>query len=59
MVAATEATRAATAAATAAAAAAAAAKMVLAELGQQISGALRNLQSATIVDEAVRKAVVH
>ncbi|OEH79156.1 signal recognition particle 54 kda [Cyclospora cayetanensis] len=27
--------------------------MVLAELGQQISGALRNLQSATIVDEAV------
>ncbi|KAL8425684.1 hypothetical protein ACSSS7_008339 [Eimeria intestinalis] len=28
-------------------------KMVLAELGEQISGALRNLQSATIVDEAV------
>ncbi|CDJ51065.1 signal recognition particle 54 kDa protein, putative [Eimeria brunetti] len=27
--------------------------MVLAELGQQISGALRGLQSATIVDEAV------
>ncbi|CDJ37917.1 signal recognition particle 54 kDa protein, putative [Eimeria tenella] len=27
--------------------------MVLAELGQQISGALRSLQSATIVDEAV------
>lgn len=27
--------------------------MVLAELGQQIAGALRNLQTATVVDEAV------